>query len=168
MGLYKGYTNITPSIAVSSVDTYNFNGLIGGSLTSTNIPNNITEIRDYAFYGDSFLEKITIPNSIVNIGNYAFSGTNISSIKISENVNSLSITAFENCPNLKTIKVEQDFETLANFPWGATNAKIIWGQSTINGVIDLTYYNYEIDAGDIILTSYNDIANTSVVLPRII
>ncbi len=49
------------------------NMLIAGC-QSTIIPNSVTSIRDYAFYGCDGLTSITIPNSVTYIGENAFSG----------------------------------------------------------------------------------------------
>ena len=38
------------------------------------IPNNVTSIGSYAFYGCSSLTSVTIPNSVTSIGDYAFEG----------------------------------------------------------------------------------------------
>lgn len=43
-------------------------------MKSINIPNSITSIGDFAFYGCSGLTSITIPNSVTSIGDYAFNG----------------------------------------------------------------------------------------------
>ncbi len=44
------------------------------SLTSITIPNSVTSIERYAFYGCSSLTSITIPNGVTSIGHYAFYG----------------------------------------------------------------------------------------------
>lgn len=47
------------------------NTLIGGC-KKTFIPNSVTSIGDYAFYGCSGLTSVTIPNSVTSIGERAF------------------------------------------------------------------------------------------------
>jgi hypothetical protein len=49
------------------------NTLIAGCNNSI-IPNSVTSIGDFAFYGCSGLTSITIPNSVTSIGNGAFWG----------------------------------------------------------------------------------------------
>ncbi len=43
-------------------------------LTSVTIPNSVTEIGNYAFYGCGDLTSVNIPNPVTEIGNYAFDG----------------------------------------------------------------------------------------------
>ena len=57
--------------------------LNGELVTDLIIPNTITEIKSYAFYGCGSLTSITIPDSVTSIGNGAFSGcSSLSSITI--------------------------------------------------------------------------------------
>ena len=55
------------------------NFYINNTLITTDlaIPDEITEIKDYAFYGCSDLISVTIPNSVTSIGNYAFDGCSV-------------------------------------------------------------------------------------------
>ena len=46
--------------------------LNGSVLTNITIPSDITEIKDYAFYGYSSLKSVTIPDSVTSIGKQAF------------------------------------------------------------------------------------------------
>ena len=55
----------------SIIDTET-NTLIVGCKNSV-IPNSVTSIGYYAFYGCSGLTELTLPNSVTSIGNYAFS-----------------------------------------------------------------------------------------------
>ena len=44
----------------------------GNLITRLNIPNSVTSIGEYAFYGCTSLTSISIPNSVTSIGSYAF------------------------------------------------------------------------------------------------
>ncbi len=96
-----------------------------GELT---LPNSVTSIGEYAFYGCSRLTgTLTIPNSVTSIGSSAFSGCNglttlnfnaenctnggylfgsnntLSKITIGENVATIPNNAFKNCTSLDSI-----------------------------------------------------------------
>ena len=58
--------------SVTSIGNYAFYGCSG--LTSVEIPNSVTSIGNIAFYICSSLTSVEIPNSVTSIGNYAFYG----------------------------------------------------------------------------------------------
>ena len=80
------------------------------SVTSIIIPNNVTSIGDYAFYGCLSINSVTIPNSVTNIGTYAFASSSIgiglngpmqlSSIVIPDSVTKIGQKAFYGCNKL--------------------------------------------------------------------
>jgi hypothetical protein len=55
------------------------NTLIAGCKNTT-IPNSVTSIGSYAFYGCSGLTSVTIPNSVTSIGNWAFDEVDIPTV----------------------------------------------------------------------------------------
>ncbi len=70
----------------------------------TNIPETITTIDKYAFYGSSKLSFIKIPDSVTTILSYAFhSCTALQTIIVSKNISSIGEFAFANCTSLTTI-----------------------------------------------------------------
>ena len=67
----------------------------GNKVTEIVIPENVTNIRDYAFYGFGALAKVTIPNSVAIIGDYAFSGcTGLTEITIPQSIKDIGNEAF--------------------------------------------------------------------------
>ncbi|MEA5099277.1 MAG: leucine-rich repeat protein [Bacteroidales bacterium] len=69
-----------------------------------NIPNSVTSIGQYAFYGCSGLTSITIGNSVTSIGGDAFYGcSGLTSIIIPNSVTSIGDDTFKNCTSLNTV-----------------------------------------------------------------
>ena len=80
-------------------------------ITNLVIPNSVTSIGDYAFYGCSGLTSVTIGNSVTSIGNSAFYGcSGLTSVTIGSGVKEIGERAF-NCNNLATVisKIETPF-----------------------------------------------------------
>ena len=68
------------------------------------IPEGVTSIGDYAFYGCSSLMSITIPGSVTSIGEAAFSGcSGLTSVTIPESLTSIGYDAFCGCTSLPVI-----------------------------------------------------------------
>ena len=81
------------------------NKLIAGC-TTTIIPNSVTSIGGYAFYGCSGLTSVTIPNSVTSIGDDAFyQCTGLTSVTIPNSVTSIGSSAFERCSGLTSVTI---------------------------------------------------------------
>ena len=81
------------------------NKLIIGCKNSI-IPDTVSSIGNYAFYGCTGLKSITIPGKVTDIGGSAFdSCTSLSSVTISDGVTSIGTHAFYNCKALRKIYI---------------------------------------------------------------
>ena len=81
------------------------NTLIKGC-NNTIIPNDVTIIGDYAFFGCTGFTSITIPNSVTSIGYNAFcANSSLTSVTIGYGVTSIGQGAFWGCSKLSTIKI---------------------------------------------------------------
>lgn len=59
------------------------------------IPDTVTEIKSYAFYGCNSLMSIELANSVTSIGTHAFRNcSNLTSVKINDNINYISDYSF--------------------------------------------------------------------------
>ncbi len=127
------------------------NKLIQGC-KNTNIPDSITTIGGYSFYGCEGLENIIIPNSVTTIEFYAFYmctnlkgniydnamylGNNenpylvllkavneeITDFKINENTKFILDSAFQNCDNLKNIVIPRNIVSIGRHAFSSCNS----------------------------------------------
>ncbi len=73
----------------------------GKLITELVIPEEITKVHNYAFYGYESLESITIPNSVTSIGEGAFNYcTNVTSITVGNGLTSVGSNAFYSSGNI--------------------------------------------------------------------
>jgi len=70
------------------------------------IPENMTEIEDWAFYNCSGITRVTIPDSVTRIGGSAFSGcSGLTSVTIPNSVTTIGSFAFYNCSGLANVTI---------------------------------------------------------------
>ncbi len=74
-----------------------------GSETDIVIPEGVTRIAKYAFYGDDIV-SVTLPESLTAIGEYAFYECyNIKSLTLPESLTAIEYSAFDGCYNLTEV-----------------------------------------------------------------
>ena len=79
-----------------------------GKLQEIEIPSKIEEVKHETFQYCNSLEKVTFRGENINaIGGRAFADTNIKSIILKSNLDTISETAFFNCKELITIDIEE-------------------------------------------------------------
>ena len=99
-------------------------------LALTTFPSGMTSIGAYAFKQGTGLASITLPPALTTIGDYAFSNcTGLETVKFTSTVSSIPNGVFSGCPRLSTIYVPWSQGQVANAPWGANNATIIYDYS---------------------------------------
>ena len=103
-------TTIIPN-SVTSIRGWAFYGCTG--LISVIIGSSVTSIGDGAFYGCTGLTSLTIPNSVTSIGINAFNGcTNLTSITIPNSVTSIESDAFYGCTGLTSITIPNSITSI--------------------------------------------------------
>ncbi len=139
--------------------SYAHNLYLNGSLvTNLVIPNSVTSIGSYAFYGYTSLTSVTIPNSVTSIGSYAFSACrSLTSVTIPNSVTSIGSDAFNNCTGLTSVTIPNSvtsigshaFYDVLNIIYNGTATGSPWGAQSVNGYVEVPIL-------------YNDISKTEV------
>ena len=77
-----------------------------GAFAAYTIPDSVTSIGRYAFYGCTSLTSVTIPGSVTSIGVYAFdSCASLISVTIPDGVTSIGDSAFDYCTSLTSVTI---------------------------------------------------------------
>ena len=90
--------------------------LNGQEIKDLVIPNSVTSIGEYAFYGCSGLTSVTIPNSVTRIGVEAFSGcSGLTSVTIPNSVTRIGYRAFQYCSGLTSITIPNSVTSISDY-----------------------------------------------------
>ena len=112
--LIVGCKNTIIPNSVTSIGSFAFWGC--SSLTSITIPNSVTSIGEYTFYGCSALTSATIGNGVTSIGNDAFQDcSSLTSITIPNSVTSIGDGAFSGCSGLTSITIPTSVTSIGNY-----------------------------------------------------
>ena len=105
-----------------TLEPSNIDQLISGKITTLNIPDNVTKIRENAFYKCSNLSNITIPNSVTSIGENVFSGcSSLASLTLPfYNPSMFGTNSYNNSTNCNDYYIPNSLESIT-----LTNSKTI-------------------------------------------
>lgn len=81
-------------------------------ITTFTVPEQITEIGDYAFCDNKNLTRVTFHNGITRIGDGAFSGSVIAGVNIPNPDCELGNACFQQCTNLTSVRLPQGMKKL--------------------------------------------------------
>ncbi len=107
------------------------------------IPDQVTIIDDYAFYGGKAITKFIISDSVKQIGNYAFSSIkSLTDITIPKNVMSIGKGAFSSCTGLVNIIISDGVTSIGERAFSSCYAltEIVIPDS-VTEIGEKTFYN---------------------------
>ena len=111
-------------------------------LTSITIPDSVTNIGEFAFYGSS-LRSVVIPDSVTTIGSSAFSKcSNLGSVVIGNSVTNIGSSAFSGCSNLSTVVIPDSVISIGNSAFSGCYylGLVVIGNSVTN-IGESAFYN---------------------------
>ena len=99
----------------SAFDACTITGIKDKTVTDITIPDYVTSIGSYAFYGCSSLTSITIPDSVTSIGYSAFEDcSGLTSVTIPDSVTSIGYSAFEDCSGLTSVTIGEGVTSIGS------------------------------------------------------
>lgn len=109
----------TASVNVASTGgtgTEDLRDLIEGDITTLNIPEGTTSIKDYTFNNCTNLTDVTIPETVKSIGSYAFVlCQNLKNVNIPESVETIGERAFNGCRSLKSVNIPNNVTIINDY-----------------------------------------------------
>ena len=129
---YSKLTSVTIPDNITSIKDRAFFGC--EELTSITIPDSVTSIGYSAFLGCKGLANITIPDSVTSIGSWAFRGcTGLTSITIPNSVTSIGGSAFDGCKRLTSATIGNGVKSISRYAfWDCASLEDIYFNGTKN------------------------------------
>lgn len=111
-------------------------------VTELVFPENVKEIKQFAFYRCRSITKVILPDSITKINASTFEGCiNLKSITIPDTVTSIRKYAFNGCRSLESIELPDSIKSIGMYSFmGCTNLKSV---TLPDNLTDLFYYSFD-------------------------
>jgi hypothetical protein len=120
---YRDVTTINIPSSIHYIDQYAFANC--KSLVLSSLPEGLINIDTNAFQNCTSITSLTFPTTLTIINANAFSRcTGLTTVTFLSTLTTINATAFANCSNITDIYVPWSEGTVADAPWGATNATI--------------------------------------------
>jgi hypothetical protein len=142
---YNGsLTSVTIPDSVTNIGSFAFFGC--SSMTNITIPTNLNSIQDFTFYGCSDLTSFAIPGTVVTIGMYPFYNcSGLTSVVIPTNVTSIGEYAFSGCTGVTNFTIPDSVTSLGYAALSActslTNVTIPSSLTSLSGYLFFDCYN---------------------------
>ena len=117
--------------------------LNGQKLVSVTVPEGVTEVKAYTFYGFKDLIQVTLPEGVTAIGYSAFSDcSSLTGITIPESVTTIGDRAFYSCSSLSSITIPEGVTTIGNSAfYGCSSLTSITIPEGVTTIGDRAFYS---------------------------
>ena len=106
-GICKNCINLSSVTFDENATSIGMAAFSGCNITSLVIPNNIENIGDYAFMGNSNLSSLTLSDSLTYIGSSVFESCSLTNLVIPDGIQSIGYCAFWNNYNLTDVTIPE-------------------------------------------------------------
>lgn len=117
-----GIVNLNLGTGIKTIKNWAF---YDNKITSLVIPNSLTLLEHDAFFTNN-ISSLTIGSGVTSLPNRAFSTNLLTTVNIPSTITTIASDTFSLNTTLKTININKAVGSIANNPWGATDATINW------------------------------------------
>lgn len=115
-------------------------GTVWKEVTDINIPDTVTSIGAYQFYGFDNVTSITIPDSVISIGKSAFSQCfAMTNATLGTGVTSIGANAFESCRSLKSLTMSKSVKTVGTSAFSSCTIENVYYDGTADELVSISY-----------------------------
>lgn len=141
-GLLAGGCLMVPALAEDA------DGQSSGNPATYTIPARVKRIEDYAFAGDTSLERVKIPDGVTEIGDYAFSGcTNLQEIELPDGLTKIGNHAFDGCTALVRLGDMNQLESIGEYAFSGCEAlENIGNMNSLQSIPDGVFFGLFVSA----------------------
>ena len=154
---FEGCQNLEAVILPNSLEIIGEKAFYDTGIKQIVIPSNVTQIGDYAFANNVFMNKLTFesPTSLTETGAYAFSGCGmLSSLEIPEGVTHISQSSFSGCLNISELSLPSTLVSIGENAFRqALNMKSFVIPDNVTQIGDYAFFKSTI--GDLIINHDN-------------
>ena len=94
-----------------------------GALSSLKVPDTVTQIGQYAFYGNTVLRSVEVPSSVTTISTSAFQGcSSLTYVKLSEGLQTIEQLGFASATQLPVIRIPSTVKSIGHSAFGGCSS----------------------------------------------
>ena len=127
---------------VTSIKRYAFNG---SKAVTVRLPDTITEIAPYAFYGAHNLQTVLFPSTLTSIGQYAFEFcTSLENVTFPASLKAIGNGAFYGCTSLKSVNLNLSLASIGRAAFANTALTNVYIPLSVTTLGDYAFaYTYD-------------------------
>lgn len=108
---------------------------VGVASENINLPDSLKYIAGKAFYANVSAKTVIIPDNVINMGTYVFAESNINSVRLSANLDSIPEYAFYCCDSLESVEIPYGIEKIGKYAFrSAVSLKDVSMPNSINSI----------------------------------
>lgn len=135
------YDPLRSNVGTNPLEYANHFWIGSQDVTSIDIPDDVTAIKNLTFRGGNMIVSVSLPESLVSIGASAFAGCSFPSIDLPEKLTYIGSGAFSGCSQIKAIKIPEGVRTIEEATFSNSSLESIKLPSNLTYIGNSAFYS---------------------------